>query len=548
MNCILSNPYDRNKVVKTGLFNNRMTKIDENIRLELFVGVFLKTFPISNVCLYGHPVVIRCEITIYEDDKMMKHAVEDFKKIFMINDGQLNIKYSAIKSNRNFDTLSPWTLNDMVYEVMYKYEQMFPCSFILNMFNDDNPSLDGTKVIVVPLVRAKEVTINTLREIIRSIHQSITSTIINEIMNEYINCIVGKLDEQCLSEYLPKEIKFKISEQMTNCPIIDREIEMSLFDSDDDSLCFKEAYGGVIDSYGMSTFSGVIRSNDDFFIFTTGHGLNDGCTVDSGHYMLKDFMWPTKFREGQIQNDNYFKSNIAKDAKIDTATVSDVCLLQPQKGVKDKFLAKKQCFIKQDFIKEYNKEGNPVLPNKEQIEGTVQYIGCKSEGEMKIIGTACIGRDFMYKISEGKKQRLLFYERLYVAEPISDKKGECSVPGDSGACVTKKVTIGDTEVVKIHSFLKGTLKGKEISYKLLSPAHFVLEQVKKLLGDDVSPSFVSYKADTMTSDSNEDTMNDDLINHKVGSFDEDDKATTYYNDQVDMISRDEDNLIDNETD
>ena len=43
-------------------------------------------------------------------------------------------------------------------------------------------------------------------------------------------------------------------------------------------------------------------------------------------------------------------------------------------------------------------------------------------------------------------------------------------------------------------------------------------------------------------------MNDDLINHKVGSFDEDDKATTYYNDQVDMISRDEDNLIDNETD
>jgi hypothetical protein len=417
------------------------------------------------------------------------------------------------------------------------------------MFGDYDPSLDGTKVIVVPSVRAKEVTMNTLREIIRSIHQPITSTVKNEIMNEYINCIVGKLDEQCLSEYLPKEIQFKISEQKTNCPIIDRDIEMSLFDSEDDSLCFKEAYGGVINSHGMSTISGVIRSNDDYFIFTTGHGLNDGCTVDSGHYMLKDFMWPTKFREGQIQNDNYFKSNIAKDAKIDTATVSDVCLLQPRKGVKDKFLANKQHFIKQDFIQEYNKEGNPVLPNREQIEGTVQYIGCMTKGEMKIRGTACIGRDFMYKISEGKMQKLIFYERLYVAEPISDKKGECSVPGDSGACVTKKVIVGDTEVVKIHSFLKGTVKGEKLSYRLLSPAHFVLEQVKKLLGDDTSPSFVSYTADTMASGSNEDTMNDDLINHKVGSFDEDDKATTYYDDQVDMISsRDEDNLIDNETD
>jgi hypothetical protein len=78
MNCVLSNPYDRNKVVETDLFKDRMVKINEDIRLELFVELFLKTFPMSNVCLFGHPVVIRCEITIDKGDKMMKHAVEEF--------------------------------------------------------------------------------------------------------------------------------------------------------------------------------------------------------------------------------------------------------------------------------------------------------------------------------------------------------------------------------------------------------------------------------------------------------------------------------------
>jgi hypothetical protein len=46
-----------------------MVKIDKDIRMNFFVEVFLKTFPISNVLLYGQPVVIRCEITINRDDR-----------------------------------------------------------------------------------------------------------------------------------------------------------------------------------------------------------------------------------------------------------------------------------------------------------------------------------------------------------------------------------------------------------------------------------------------------------------------------------------------
>lgn len=192
---------------------------------------------------------------------------------------------------------------------------------------------------------------------------------------------------------------------------------MRIFHCGDKRRRFNED-GAVIGDTGTSTLSGIIEYNDDYLIFTTGHGLNVECRVDSDYYTLKDFMWPYSIRNEQIQNDEYFKSNIAKDAKMDSATVSDVAVLQPHKDVQDKFLAKKQCFIKQDFIQAYHKDGNPVLPNREQIEGEVEFSGYKTNyGEMIIKGTACIGREFVYKSSEGKRQRLLFYERLYVAKP-----------------------------------------------------------------------------------------------------------------------------------
>lgn len=70
-----------------------MAKINKDIRLNFFVGVFLKTFLISNVCLYGHPVVIRCSMTINKNDFLKNSAVLDFRKIFLIEDDQLDINY-----------------------------------------------------------------------------------------------------------------------------------------------------------------------------------------------------------------------------------------------------------------------------------------------------------------------------------------------------------------------------------------------------------------------------------------------------------------------
>lgn len=77
--------------------------------------------------------------------------------------------------------------------------------------------------------------------------------------------------------------------------------------------------------------------------------------------------------------------------------------------------------------------------------------------------------------------------------------------------------------MKIHSFLKGTitLRKKNTSdkkYKLLSPAHFVLEQVKKLLGGDASPSFVSYTTGTMTCTSDNDKTATDDNDNETNNF------------------------------
>lgn len=58
----------------------------------------------------------------------------------------------------------------------------------------------------------------------------------------------------------------------------------------------------------------------------------------------------------------------------------------------------------------YNKEKNPVLPSWEQIKGKVQYSGCKTKGEMKIEGTAYIGRAYINNY--GNYETLTFHERL----------------------------------------------------------------------------------------------------------------------------------------
>lgn len=67
-------------MVESNLFKDRMCKIDKQVRLDYFKCVFLKIFPISDVCMYGDPIVIRCVITIDKKETFKNLAVIDFKK------------------------------------------------------------------------------------------------------------------------------------------------------------------------------------------------------------------------------------------------------------------------------------------------------------------------------------------------------------------------------------------------------------------------------------------------------------------------------------
>ena len=484
-----------------------MIKINKDNRLNFFVGVFQKTFPMSNVCLYGHPVVIRCSMTINKNDFLKNSAVSDFRKIFMIEDDQLEINYLSEdeKYIQLHSSLLLRTLDGMVCQVMHKYEQMFPCSFILNIFNNDNPLLNGKKVIVVPSVKAKEATRHILEEIIKSLDPSSELVDHHIIMNNYIDCIVDTLDEQCDSEYLPsKAIKFNNSDTTTQSdPIIDyHDLIMQKFDADseqEEKIIEKEK---VIECIGTSTLSGIIKSNDDFFIFTTGHGLTSSCVPKDNNYSLKDYVWPCSRHE---RNNLFFKSYGVQTDMIDYFTLSDVAVLEPKEGAIENFYkANKDNFVLKEFISEY-KSRNPVVPDKSQIEGSVQYSGCITEGKMEIIGTAYVGREFS-NTSGGVVELVSCYERFYLAFPDGtsasadvDGQGRMIMPpagsqyGDSGSCVTMETTDGTS---KIHSFLKG--KMNDLNYRLLSPAHFVLEQIRKIT-DNPDAVFVSLIQKSITS-------------------------------------------------
>jgi len=188
------------------------------------------------------------------------------------------------------------------------------------------------------------------------------------------------------------------------------------------------------------------------------------------------------------------------------STVSDVAVLKPIQDVIQNFYSmKKDDFIEKEFISKY-KECKTVIPNKDEIRGIVQYSGCKTEGTMKVIGTAHVSHIFQ-NIAGQQIEYVTLYERFYIASPNRAQKVDSvsdfvssevqgtelddesdvltgSIPGDSGACVTM---IKD-DVSRIHSFLKGKIKN--INYRLLSPAHFVLEQIRKFNKPDAI--FVTY--------------------------------------------------------
>ena len=97
----------------------------------------------------------------------------------------------------------------------------------------------------------------------------------------------------------------------------------------------------------------------------------------------------------------------------------------------------------------------------------------QDEGKLKVVGSG-YAKEFLGDLG--------MHERFYIAKPdpwfyndyVSDWLLGTTMTEeyDSGACVT---TVDD----KIHSFVIGKITGPD-QFRLLSPAHFVFEQIKTL--------------------------------------------------------------------
>jgi len=104
-------------MVETNLFKDRMCKIDKQVRLDYFKCIFLKIFPISDVFIYGDPIVILCEITIDKKETFKNLAVIYFKKILVIDYDQLEINYLLVTTKESSAYLSsPSTSEELAFD------------------------------------------------------------------------------------------------------------------------------------------------------------------------------------------------------------------------------------------------------------------------------------------------------------------------------------------------------------------------------------------------------------------------------------------------
>jgi len=220
-----------------------------------------------------------------------------------------------------------------------------------------------------------------------------------------------------------------------------------------------------------STLSGIVQCDDDLYLITTGNGMSDRCSVDSNDYELVYKIWPSSLVTEDV---NQFKTygGIISVGNIESF-VSDVAILKP----KTSDLFGKYSFSKElNYVKSYDEPfRGMIVPSLPVINETVHvlYSGCKTKGKMKVVGSGYF-RQFLGD--------LCIHERFYIAKPdpwfYNDYVSEwllgttMTEECDSGACVT---TLDD----KIHSFVIGKITGPD-QFRLLSPAHFVLEQIKTL--------------------------------------------------------------------
>jgi hypothetical protein len=223
----------------------------------------------------------------------------------------------------------------------------------------------------------------------------------------------------------------------------------------------------------------MVKCDDDLYVVTTGHRMINGCEVDSADYTLVNHIWPSALVSSDATSirPKCYHTVLSEDDDNTCSFISDVAILRVNERTNYK------CDIDPvpsiSYHKIINEKNYPILPLRMEPHDVV-YKGLITSGNMKIVGSGYFKNHIGISLS--------IHERFYVAKHISSQLNEDyedylvdaskvdgskgTVSGDSGACVT-------TMDGKIHSFVIGTSTG-ENQFRLLSPAHFVLEQIKSL--------------------------------------------------------------------
>lgn len=459
------------KVIESKLIKDRIATItDKQILMDQFTSVFQKSFRYSSITMYDEPVT-RCSILISAEDMIEKKWIHDLKDLLTLSDDQVHIHFDNDENNK-----VEYPEENLCDISIQKYFQFFPCCVMLTIMekvdektNEDNSSETTKHVIVLPSLQAKDHSLNKLNNYIEYIKQ--TSLYGDKDVGGYdrIKYEIGDIEEHCGSIGL--DLYFNNTKSFENEIKNQRNYSVTMISGESNQPNINIDIDISYPQIFRSTLSGIVQCDEDFYLVTTGHGMSDKCIPINTSYEceLTDRIWPSALELSDAKEfiESKCYGSTLSGGSIESF-VSDVAILKLTGDIDQVF---KCPLINADIISEYTKilrQKVPSLPNIDKLKEKVHYSGYMTQGEMEIVGSGAFCQKF---------NGHWIYERFYVAKHISSSLFDyCfsneTLPGDSGACVT-------TKDFAIHSFLIGKTSGND-QFRLLSPAHFVLEQIKTL--------------------------------------------------------------------
>jgi len=488
INGILKDPFIRSKILGSRLFATKMETIDVHIRLQQFVSVSASIFNVLLMKMYGSPVK-KCSMKVVEEDTLLE--IVAFRNILMLTDEQVEVTIASRNTESNMepdpskitDILSsghlPNTTEDiiscleLVGRILRLYLQLFPSSFIMYIYEkhqENIPRIQKT-IIVVDSVKARNATIEKLHEIFFSLEFVKNEEKMLRVFQRYLDCIVDHLIEQCNDNFPALHLEFTCDEVGTINTIKEMKYVLQFPTRKKEKIKDEPIKSSKSPS---STLSGVVLGNKSngetvLYAFTTGH------YIEKNHHMIHGYnvvgsVWPNMLSVDTAIN-IFFDSTLPELKSFNTFKfVSDITVLQPDKY---RPFYEKASYEEVSLICKYNEDNNmPLLPDERDMLGIVHYRGKITEGTINVIGYGHCAQWFNHNSDINGK----LHERFYVAKPINPEKG--SKQGDSGAYCFKK-SDNDCKNDRIHSFLVG----KVGEYMILTPAHFALEQIKKITGN-----------------------------------------------------------------